>query len=421
MNRGDRVGGDDGVNSQRAVRLFVHSFLIALGYMITRTLGDGLLLSRLGSDALSTVMLISLPVVSMISLAWSRMVSAGVLVHGIAATRIGLAALSCGISLLLSTHREAWIPVVMLYLCAEIRGVLNTTQMATLLNEMVPAQDTRGLSLAFAGAPVAGITSGILIGVHLGGLTPPQLLLLAAACDVLALIPILGLERIADQSPGVPVSLPSRRTIDRVRIRRLGRRLMTMIVLQVLVLAFVGYEWRLATGHLFQTEENLLTAYFARFYAGCDVITVLLQVTFASTMIQRAGLRSTLLLLPGLLAVTLPVALITNEVGALFAVFTVARATDVIRRGLYDQSLVMLYQPLPLMARRKLIATVNGIAKPAAEWLAVLTIFLISMSGTQEVKFNLIAVPMTALWVWAVWVAFAEFRACEAGHPVVDR
>ncbi|MCA9057573.1 MAG: hypothetical protein KDA85_03710 [Planctomycetaceae bacterium] len=397
-----------------AVRLFLHSFLISLGYLATRALADGILLARIGPDTLPAVMLVSLPVVSLISFGWSYWSGKGTLIGGIGLTRVLLATSTAVISFLLMSLPDHWTVIISLYLLAEVRGVLNTTQLATLLNEVVRHKDRRCIPIAFAGAPAAGITCGLLIGSELADFHTTQLLQLISVADLLAVLILAGIRRASEQLPDTSPARDSvRRSFSATNVRRLARLLPFVMILQVLVLSFVAFEWRIAVAHLFDSDERRITAYFAHFYAGCDVITLLLQLTIANRIVDRYGLRTTLLILPVSLALILPAGLFLQHVHVLFAVMTVARSTEVLRRGLYEQGLVRLYQPIPLMIRRRLISFVNGLVKPAAEWMGVLAINAISLTGNEDFRFNSIAVGLALMWVWVVWRVCRQFQRCN--------
>ena len=392
-----------------AARLFAYSFLTTLGYMLSRSLSDGLLLGRLGPDLLPLVMLAAVSIVIPVTYVWARITGRRRLHSSIVVTRLLLATTAAVFAWNLPLYPESRILLPLLYIASEVRGAVNTIQFAMVMNEAVRPQDRTITPVVAAGAPLAGIASGVLIGVELGDLTFSHLFWLIAALDLLAVLPVVGVTSLEPEikdgvrSKAVPaggVPPPA---------RSLAAALTALVLLQVVVVSLVAYEWKVASAEEFVGREEELSQFFAEFYAICDTCTILLQLLIARRILRRRGIGVTLASYPAALLMLLIVGLTRDSVVWVFGLMTLAKSTDILRRALYDPVVVMLYGPIPPAFRRRVITIVNGLVKPLAEAAAVLSIFSISTLGGDTFRITILTALIAAGWGWVTWRTLAAF------------
>lgn len=394
-----------------AVRLFAYAFLTSSSYMILRSLADGLFLSYIGPDALPLAMLVAVVVVTPLTLIWTRLGGRAVIVRVILVTRLVLAAGTAALAWLLPSFEGSFPILLLLYLVAELRACLNTIQFTTLLNETLSHAHRHTAAFISAGAPLAGIVTGTVIGLELGVLSYAQLLWVAVVLDVLATLPLLSrsvnhasAERLAGESQtGADGDTDGTRA-------GLVRAMIVMIAMHVAVVTIVAYEWKVAAATYYGDYNQQLSRYFAAFYALCDTVTLLVQMLAAGRLFRRFGVAVGLTVLPVALGTCLAGALLTAMPIAWLIWMTCAKATDVLRRGLYDPSLTTLYRPISAVRRRRVIGMVNGFLKPLVEAGVVISIFTIDYVFDRTTPIFLVAVLLVPLWSAAGWRTLLAYR-----------
>lgn len=393
-----------------AVRLFVYSFLTSSSYMILRSLGDGLFLGYIGPEALPLAMLAAAVVVTPLTLIWTRLSGHAAIVRVIVYTRVVLAIGTGTLAWLLPTSQGSFPILMSLYLIAELRACLNTIQFTTLLNETLSDANRHTAAFVCAGAPLAGIVTGAVIGLQLGVLSYAHLLWGAVLLDVLATLPLfarsvsqVSAERIADDGESTDGSGTGTRPA-------LVRAMVAMIAAHVAVVTIVAYEWKVSAATFYGNKNEHLSRYFATFYALCDGVTLVVQLLVAGRLFRRFGIAVGLTVLPVALGTCLAGALLSVMPATWLIWMTCAKATDVLRRGLYDPSLTNLYRPIRAVRRRQVIGMVNGLLKPLMEAGVVVAIFTVDYVVNNTTPIFLVAVLLVPLWGAAGWRTLSAYR-----------
>ncbi|REJ87377.1 MAG: hypothetical protein DWQ34_25220 [Planctomycetota bacterium] len=402
--------GDGG--RKAALRLFSYAFLTSGSYLIARTLADGLFLGSLGPGALPLAMLMAACVVTPCSVFWtwaSRRIS---MIRVVIVTRIALAVATSAVAWLLPARMESVALLWVLYLIAELRGCLNTIQLTTLLNETLPRSAHHLAPSVAAGAPLAGIATGLVIGLELGTVSYAQLLIGAAILDLASIIPLIL--RTGDSTEaredGTAIETGEAEPVAPFE-SAIVRSLVILISVKVAVLTIASFEWKVAAATVFSHRDEDLSRYFALFYAVCDVVTLLIQFFAAGGLLRRYGIAVGLAALPVALGLCLLGGLLSVSSAALLFWMTCAKGADVLRRGLHDPTLMIIYGPIQAVRRRQVIGMVNGLLKPVMEAAVVFGIFAIGFLANRTESLFVVAAVLMPIWFASSVRTLSAYRA----------
>lgn len=409
--------------THQALRLFGFAYCVSSAFVICRSVADAVLLTRLGSEALPPMLLISAVVTGGVSVWWMRRNRHIPLQAVVRVTQIAAAGCTAALLILLQLQPESAVVIGALYLLAELRSGLNAILLAVLLNELTsPRADKRSFAFVNAGAPVAGVSMGILIGLEADVIPVSGLLAAACVLDGLAwaiartLDPavrvVSGVARLPSHNPPTIV-VPSGPAETALSSRReaFATAILWLVVCKVTVLTLVSYEWKVFSGRAFPDEQDL-TACFALFYAVIDAATVAVQLFVTRHLLNRTGLVLTLVLLPLYLSVLGIASLFTTDGTVLFWLLTLARGSMVLRRGLHDVVIQVFYGWLPTADRRTVVTLVMGLAKPLAEALTSAGILLLAALLPVR-SFAWLWLPALVFWFVGVRRLVTAWRAVD--------
>lgn len=407
------VFGIPTAHHKKATGLFLYSCLTSASYVTARTTGDSLFLSQRGSDALPSMFVLSAVVVA-VTMAASVKLGQKSRIQTIAiVTRLLLAMLTFILAGLDQLPLTRSVAVSGLYLFAEIRGCLNTVQLTSLLTEQMPGRRARH-SYAFvtAGAPLAGILMGTIIGLSATWFPSIDWLVLTAVIDLLALIPLVrsDFNSTARTTNSALRATEIDWTIDgKPTVFQSGSAVTTqeswllpmsvLIAAKFFALTVISFQWKVATAEEFHADEEGMTAYFAQFQAFTNLIMIGLQLFVSGRLLSYFGTVRTLLTFPVILLIVGLCLLQSATSPDWFRLLTIARAMDVYRRAFHDTSLAVIYSAFDVGHQRRVIAIMNGVIKPAAEATAGILLAVISLSrpSFQATAFWLPIIP-----VWLV-------------------
>jgi len=398
--------------NQRLLCLFGFTFAATSAFILCRSLGDAILLARLGPVALPPMLIISALVVSVVSFAWARYTRRLSLQVVAAVTQISSGVFTAVLLVLLHIWPRSAAVICSLYLLAEVRGCLSTILIAVLLNEGTRKNsDKRYFALVNAGAPLAGLSMGLLVGTVASHFQPSIFLAMCCCFDLLAWLMLYNLSgvenRAGDSNSDAAEQLQTHDepapadNAPHEAVAGFARAMLLLVACKVAVLAFVAYEWRIVANVFFAGNEQQLTAYFGYFYAASDGLIIAIQLLAAQRFLHRKTRALTLLGLPVYLAVAGACTLVVPGVTAVFVLLTAARGATVYRRGLHDIAIQILYGWLPERMRRDVVTRVTGIAKPAVE-AGVACIVLVLSAHAPVSAFAWLWFPVVAVWLWAI-------------------
>ncbi|EMI40948.1 hypothetical protein [Rhodopirellula sp. SWK7] len=423
--------------------LFGFAFLTSAAYVLTSSIGMSLYLARVGSHALPLVLVASAVVVVIVSMLTFVLINVTAPRHCIVAIWSLLATASTYLSWELTESHHSVFVLGMIYVLAEVRGCLNTVFLTTLMTDWFRnSESKRPYTLVAAGAPVAGIAAGLFLTWEASVLGNVRILQVIAALDLAVAVLAWSLPRRASQPPteqpntshpqnqngsettaslnpscDTPTqesngkdqaptkasslseaSVPPKPSWSLLQFRS---HLLVLMVVQTAVLTLIGYQWKVSVSDYWHEDESSLITYFAAYYAIVDTLILTSQLFIAGRLLDRFSVGMALRVYPLLLAITAAAAFFVNSVFALMIIFTFARGLDVFRRSLHDPALASAFAILSKRFRRQSIVVIKGIAKPTAEVISAMALFLYAATSSSN--------QITAVWLLLLipWVLSA--------------
>lgn len=402
---------------------FFYTFGTNAAYMISRTAGDALFLSKIGSESLPWVYIASACLVTTASLIYARLAHRfrrDVLVGG-TLTWLAVSTLALRF-VMVHNPGSAWI-LGAVYVLADVRGALNTIQFWTLCNEIYTAEEGRRLfGLAGVGAPIAGIVCGATVALTVDDTGAANLLFVVALIELASIYPVY---RLQVHSRQLLQENEERRTVEQnprayhpagAINDPYARTLAFMTFIAVFVLILVEYQWKATVADVF-TSPHSIAIYFAIYYAAMNFWEVLIRFFMTKWFLERFQ--------PIVALMTLPVAVVGGEVFVLFstnliaqaAAMTFVKSTDAIKRGISQPASALLFEPLPELERRQAIALARGVAKPLAEAAGgVVLLYLVSALTLDEIGWVIFIVTV----IWALYLLYANRAYAEEMGLVIE-
>jgi ATP:ADP antiporter, AAA family len=270
-------------------------------------------------------------------------------------------------------------------------------------------QSKRLFSIVSAGdipAKMIGYISAVLIVPLIG---TENLLWLAAGFLMIALIiysPLMRLREIKQLSHSHQHSTESIRGIQSALM---GNKLIRHIAFVsffsfccFIIVSFIFYGY---IKHEFKTDKSL-AGFFAIFLACIRGITLVIKLAVTNRLVDKIGLRISLLITPVLLLVFCVVTIFyINQVSSKSAFYffgMMAITVDVLRSAIVTPVILATLQPLPAKQRLRGHTIIKGLMDPFA-FLATGIILWIIPTGEKEINFNVLGIILLFLivcWIW---------------------
>jgi len=393
--------------------LFLFSFGMTGAYLGARSGADALFLARVGIEKLPAMILISASGVAIVTALYAKTLARLSLQRVIFATHLLFAIATLTLALMLeSGDRSIGIPVS-LYLLAELRGTFGSIQFATLLNEMFrSAAPSTITGIASSGSTISAVILGGLIGWLATQFGATSVLYMIAVMDVVAGFVALRCQR-DPTTPDEGVEQPKTATtsdhtdqrgnmpttpLQILRQVPLARYLAGIVCLKTVVVLLIEFEWKSTTVAYYSAEDDL-ASFFGVFYAVTALLTGCLQLFVTSRFLARFGVQAGLASFPTSVTLALSAIFFAVKPTAIFWCLTLVRGCDVLRRGLTDTALNVLYWPLGPALRRQVIALNGGWVKPLTEAFAA--VLLIPLTATLSDR----GLALTIASLCIVWLA----------------
>ncbi|MFG0253874.1 MAG: MFS transporter [Rhodopirellula sp. JB053] len=426
--------------------LFCFALLTSAAYVLSSSIGMSLYLARVGSAALPLVLVASAVVVVVVSTLTYAIINLAAPRNCVIAIWSLLAASTAALSWQLRGSDHSIYILGLIYVLAEVRGCLNTVFLTTLMTDWFRnSESKRPYTLVASGAPVAGILAGLFLTWGAPILGNVQVLQGIAALDLVVAVLAWSLPRrplrteperqLAENSAphsdlrilpamelggaesggaepanrhrveSVPAVENTAETDTPSTALRFRSHILVLIVIKTAVLTLIGYQWKVSVSDYWHEDESSLISYFAAYYAIVDTLILTSQLFVAGKFLDRFGIGFALRAYPILLAIVAASAFFIDGSLALVVVFTIARGLDVFRRSMHDPALASAFAMLSKRFRRQSIVVIKGIAKPAAEVISALALFLYATSVTSN--------EITVLWLGLLipWFASANEAA----------
>ncbi|MEQ9499445.1 MAG: Npt1/Npt2 family nucleotide transporter [Deltaproteobacteria bacterium] len=248
------------------------------------------------------------------------------------------------------------------------------------------------------------VGAGGLVGATLGSLTASAVLAIADAralmiagvvCFVVAAVLPIGFSK-----PPEPASPRRRASRERARPFRSPylSRLFVVALTSAVLITGVDYLFKaaVAAGH---SDAASLGAFFARFYAVINAVSLVVQLAVAPRLLRSLGVHRTLLFLPG--------ALLFGAVG--FAVFgglvpavLLKSADGALRHSVNRTGNEILYLPLSADVRARFKSFVEAVGQRGGQALASVLLLAATLAGAEHIHIAVALVGLAVVWLAAV-------------------
>lgn len=372
---------------QVVFRLFAYSLGIATSYVIARTVGDSLFLSRVGSDQLALVYVLSGICTAIVAALWYLATRRFSVPKSIQLSSIIFAVLTGAAWYLLPSMKSSFWLLAGIYLLAEIKGCINTINVVSALNSKL-GRDASKASWAMVGiaAPVAAVMTGSVLALESQLLSLRDWLLAIVAIDVYASVVGLWLEQttkikdVVESSTMGNDSNPLRRPTKKEYVcsNQFQTWIGVLIAAKVIALTIVSFEWKSAVNAYYEGDSDRLVRFFGVYYGAVGLTTIVLQVLLTSRLLTLRIFGVPLLLMPVALILLSGLFWISPTVTVTLIATTAAKSLEAWRRSVHDTTLNLLYTRIKRNSRRFVISLNSGLVKPAAEVVSASVIFFLS-------------------------------------------
>ena len=229
--------------------------------------------------------------------------------------------------------------------------------------------------------------------------------------------PVTGEEagRVSEEVVAVQDNLEERKSRGGLGIV-LKSKYLVLICLMLMLSQFVTALIDLQFNQVLETEVtklDLRTAYFGKFFAVTNVVSLILQFVISAPMLHFLGLFLTLLLVPALTGL--------GSFGFFFAssmvvVFAIKTTNKSLTYSIFRSAKEILYIPLSYMEKYKGKSFIDMfIYRFSKAAIALVIIGLQAVMVVTALKINYIVMGLILLWVLIVPVLMREYRKREAG------
>jgi AAA family ATP:ADP antiporter len=327
-----------------------------------------------------------------------------------------------------------------IYVWVGIFGVLATTQVWALANQVLTTREARRMFwLVASGAITGGIFGGFYSKVVVKAFGTESLLLGMAAflavCPLLVIVVWKQYRAVEDREPAkVSEASQEENLLSSMKLVLASpylRAIASVIWISNFVTAVISWQFK-AVAKEFIPAKDHLTAFFGDFTFYAGILALVTQLLLTSRLLRRFGI--------GLALFALPVALLVTSVhmllaGTLFAV-VLLRGSDYVWRYSVDRSAVeLLYLPLPARVKFQVKWFIDTVIWRMGDATAGLTILLFAAHfGLTARQLSWVVMVLAGGWLAAVWVACRQYVATlttnikehrleaeRAVAPVLDR
>lgn len=313
--------------------------------------------------------------------------------------------------------RIQWWPVAVVYiLWTGIFGIIVATQVWTVANQVLDLRQAKRLFPLVASGGILGSAGGGLLGAALVKRvgTDNLLLLLVPALLLSVVIVQILLRRYRLSSRGrrgehVPEEKRKgiKSTLRTIRSERYLKLIVGLVAVSAIVGIIVGWQFDGVVQKALVSKDRI-TGFQAMFQGLLSLFSFLLQVSLGSRVVERWGVRVTVLMLPlALLGGT--TVLLLNPL-RLWAAGLLRGSDGALRYSLDKASFELLYVPVEQSVRSEVKAVTDIVVNRFADGvggivLLIMTkVFGLSLSGVGLVNMVLIG-----LWLWVVIEARKEY------------
>ena len=388
----------------------LYFFLVITSYYVIKPVRNSLFLERLGADNLPYVYIITALFVGVIVSFYSRY-----------ADRIGRQALVLGtMAFLASNLLLFWwllragtvLTSGAFYIWAKLYPLLLVSQFWLVANELfTTSQAKRVFGLVGAGGIIGGIAGSTIAGTLATLVGTENLLLVSGGVLVVSAALVVVIGQVTEPVRPRPAAKSGERTAGAWGLLRDSTHLRTIayiLGLTIVVATIVDWQFNKAI-ELFIPGEDAKTAFFGRFFATLNVVSIGIQLLLTSLVLRVFGIGLALLLLPvGLLTGSIGIILHPGLWSAAFA----KGAEGSLRYSLDQSTRELLFLPLPAEVKYRGKPLIDMVVYRGGTGVAgVIVLVATSFFGFGLREMGILASVLVALWMGVTVSMRREFRS----------
>ncbi len=393
--------------------LFLHLTLALASFTIARAVRDSLFLNHYGAMDLPYIYISVAVIIGFIVSLYVRLASRlrqPVLVSGTLLFFIGNALLFWWLA-----HRQWTAIPAIFYVWCSIFGIIIAVQVWTLAGLVLNTRQARRLF------PLIG--SGGILGSSLGGLLASIIVRYLGTWNLLLLLVVflaICIVIVGILSKHFCRPSPAQKSLQDQNLRNRGfasivqmihrsrylQLIMGLLALSAVATLIIDFQFKLIVQEWFHSKDQL-TAFFGSFYAWLGFFSFLLQIVAGRWIVERYGIRITLLALPiALLSGTLILMAFPLRLWA----GLLLKGTDGAVRYSVDKSTIeLLFVPIPEGVKAQVKAVMDMVVQRIADGVGgFVLLFLTRVLDFGIRGTSLVNAVLLGIWVWAAYEARKE-------------
>ncbi len=301
------------------------------------------------------------------------------------------------------------------YIWCSIFGIIITAQVWTLAGMVLNTRQARRLfPLIGSGGILGSFLGGLLVAVLVKSLGTLNLLFLMALFPALCIVIVRILAKRfcrPGQEEQTPQAWAQRdksffamtQMIHRSRYLRL---IVGLLALSAVVTLIIDFQFKLIVQESFQSKDQL-TEFFGSFYSWLGLFSFLLQIIAGRWIVEKYGVRVTLLVLPiALLSGTLILLAFPLR---LWAGLLLKGSDGTVRYSVDKSTIELLFVPIPEDVKAQVKAVIDMVIQRLADGVGGFVLLFL----TRTLDFgipgtSLVNVVFLAIWIWAARQAKKE-------------
>jgi AAA family ATP:ADP antiporter len=411
-----RLNLEEGEGRLVAVLLAL-AFCVGLTRLFNSTASGTLFLTAFDSNALPYIYVLVAVVIPLIGLLNTKLESKVSLTTLLAGNLLGYLLVLGGLRLSMSLTSATW-PVFAFSVWSEVGWVVTNLTLWGLAGRLLNVRQAKRLfGLIGAGGVVAAVAGGFLMPVIVDLIGTVNLLIasvISLSCSFgLLIYAAKAFKGINTRSIDEPSMGAVADGMSSTRSRYIGL---------IAALGMISYAAFYFVDNIFYNQvevqfpnESQLASFLGVFLAVMNLLTVFANLFLVGPIISRFGMRTGLLLMPGLTALVSGTMVIGGTFLALPGLaFSLATLNDlldwVLRDTIFKSAVLILYQPLPPSQRLRVQTLVESVVQPIAQGLAGL-----GLLGLGLLAFNALQLNLVLLVLLVVCVALAILLGRDYG------
>ncbi|MBK6513255.1 MAG: MFS transporter [Polyangiaceae bacterium] len=381
--------------------LILFSFMV--GHGILETARDALFLARLPARRLPWVYM-AMAVTGVVA---SRLSARLKIRHALRLpVALGAIAFATGALTIPAASSYDAVPYV-IYVWSGIAATAATIELWQFLGDRFTVEQAKRVFALVGAGSVLGVAAGSALASVLSPVTSSAGLLLTSSAfmAVAAVMPALLTRR-----AGGPVSAREREAgrrrsiLEVMRTEPYAKRLLGIALLTTLTLTFLDFVFKTSVAHVVPVDR--LGVFFGRFYAGLNLVALVVQLFATAWLLRIFGATRALLILP---AALLAGAILSGTAPLFIMVLAMKTADGTLRHTVQRTGLEVLYLPLSDSARRAAKGVIEFAGHRGAQALASSVILVAVALGASDRALIFGLAALSVLWISVLLGATAEY------------